>query len=75
MALADLHAQGKVRDIFQAAPDRLLMVATDRISAFDASSGPVEPRSASTEFSCAHPFGANPSRICSCGLSRRIESL
>src|SRR6266516_5127309 len=35
MALADLHAQGKVRDIFQAAPDRLLMVATDRISAFD----------------------------------------
>jgi phosphoribosylaminoimidazole-succinocarboxamide synthase len=34
MALAELHAQGKVRDIFQAGPD-LLMVATDRISAFD----------------------------------------
>ena len=34
MALADLHAQGKVRDIFEAGPD-LLMVATDRISAFD----------------------------------------
>jgi phosphoribosylaminoimidazole-succinocarboxamide synthase len=35
MALADLHAQGKVRDVFEAGPDRLLMVATDRISAFD----------------------------------------
>jgi phosphoribosylaminoimidazole-succinocarboxamide synthase len=35
MALADLHAQGKVRDIFEAGPDQLLMVATDRISAFD----------------------------------------
>src|SRR2546421_13107141 len=32
--LAELHAQGKVRDIFEAGPD-LLMVATDRISAFD----------------------------------------
>jgi len=32
--LAGLHARGKVRDIFQAGPD-LLMVATDRISAFD----------------------------------------
>jgi phosphoribosylaminoimidazole-succinocarboxamide synthase len=32
----DLYARGKVRDIFEAAPDRLLMVATDRISAFDA---------------------------------------
>ena len=32
----DLHARGKVRDIFEAGPDRLLMVATDRISAFDA---------------------------------------
>src|SRR5438445_4781401 len=32
--LADLHARGKVRDIFEAGPD-LLMVATDRISAFD----------------------------------------
>jgi phosphoribosylaminoimidazole-succinocarboxamide synthase len=34
MPLADLHAQGKVRDIFEAGDD-LLMVATDRISAFD----------------------------------------
>jgi phosphoribosylaminoimidazole-succinocarboxamide synthase len=32
--MADLHAQGKVRDMFEAGPD-LLMVATDRISAFD----------------------------------------
>ena len=32
--LAGLHARGKVRDIFQAGPD-LLMVATDHISAFD----------------------------------------
>jgi phosphoribosylaminoimidazole-succinocarboxamide synthase len=32
----DLHARGKVRDIFEAGQDRLLMVATDRISAFDA---------------------------------------
>jgi phosphoribosylaminoimidazole-succinocarboxamide synthase len=32
----DLHARGKVRDLFEAGPDRLLMVATDRISAFDA---------------------------------------
>jgi phosphoribosylaminoimidazole-succinocarboxamide synthase len=35
MALADLHAQGKVRDIFEAGPHHLMMVATDRISAFD----------------------------------------
>jgi phosphoribosylaminoimidazole-succinocarboxamide synthase len=35
MALAELHAQGKVRDIFEAGPDHLMMVATDRISAFD----------------------------------------
>jgi phosphoribosylaminoimidazole-succinocarboxamide synthase len=35
MALADLHAQGKVRDIYEAGDD-LLMVASDRISAFDA---------------------------------------
>src|SRR6266571_1427132 len=34
MALAELHARGKVRDIFEAGPD-LLLVATDRISAFD----------------------------------------
>ena len=34
MALADLHARGKVRDLFEAGQD-LLMVATDRISAFD----------------------------------------
>jgi phosphoribosylaminoimidazole-succinocarboxamide synthase len=32
--LAELHGRGKVRDIFEAGPD-LLMVATDRISAFD----------------------------------------
>ncbi|MEX2458679.1 MAG: phosphoribosylaminoimidazolesuccinocarboxamide synthase [Actinomycetota bacterium] len=30
-----LFAQGKVRDIYEAGPDRLLMVASDRISAFD----------------------------------------
>ena len=30
-----LVAQGKVRDIFRAGDDRLLLVATDRISAFD----------------------------------------
>jgi phosphoribosylaminoimidazole-succinocarboxamide synthase len=30
----DLHARGKVRDIFEAGP-HLMMVATDRISAFD----------------------------------------
>lgn len=34
MALADLKAQGKVRDIYEAGDD-LLLVATDRISAFD----------------------------------------
>ncbi len=34
MTNVDLHARGKVRDIFEAGPD-LLMVATDRISAFD----------------------------------------
>jgi phosphoribosylaminoimidazole-succinocarboxamide synthase len=34
MRVADLHARGKVRDIF-AAGDDLMMVATDRISAFD----------------------------------------
>ena len=34
MPRADLHARGKVRDIFEAGGD-LLMVATDRISAFD----------------------------------------
>jgi phosphoribosylaminoimidazole-succinocarboxamide synthase len=30
-----LHARGKVRDVFDAGPDALLLVATDRISAFD----------------------------------------
>ncbi len=30
-----LHARGKVRDIYDAGEDRLLLVATDRISAFD----------------------------------------
>src|SRR6266704_7088224 len=34
MSLTELLAQGKVRDIFEAGTD-LLMVATDRISAFD----------------------------------------
>jgi phosphoribosylaminoimidazole-succinocarboxamide synthase len=34
MTVADLHARGKVRDIFEAGDD-LMMVATDRISAFD----------------------------------------
>jgi phosphoribosylaminoimidazole-succinocarboxamide synthase len=33
--LAEMHARGKVRDIYQVDPDRLLMVTTDRISAFD----------------------------------------
>ena len=30
-----LHAQGKVRDLYEAGPDHLLLVASDRISAFD----------------------------------------
>src|SRR5438445_6219440 len=30
-----LFARGKVRDTYELGPDRLLMVATDRISAFD----------------------------------------
>ena len=30
-----LHAQGKVRDVYDAGDERLLLVATDRISAFD----------------------------------------
>jgi len=30
-----LHASGKVRDVYQLDSDRLLFVATDRISAFD----------------------------------------
>ena len=33
--LADLHARGKVRDIYEVDGDHLLMVTTDRISAFD----------------------------------------
>ncbi len=33
---AVLRARGKVRDIYEAGDDRLLIVATDRISAFDA---------------------------------------
>ena len=32
---ARLHAQGKVRDVYDVGEDRLLLVATDRISAFD----------------------------------------
>jgi len=35
MTLAELHAQGKVRDIYEAGDHALVMVATDRISAFD----------------------------------------
>ena len=31
----ELHAQGKVRDIYEAGEDALLLVASDRISAFD----------------------------------------
>ena len=30
-----LRAQGKVRDVYDAGPDALLLLATDRISAFD----------------------------------------
>ncbi|MDQ4005080.1 MAG: phosphoribosylaminoimidazolesuccinocarboxamide synthase [Actinomycetota bacterium] len=33
--LAEMHARGKVRDIYEVGDDRLLMVTTDRISAFD----------------------------------------
>jgi phosphoribosylaminoimidazole-succinocarboxamide synthase len=33
--LAELHAKGKVRDIYEVGTDRLLMVTSDRISAFD----------------------------------------
>ena len=32
---ARLHGQGKVRDIYDVGDDRVLLVATDRISAFD----------------------------------------
>src|SRR5262244_2216177 len=31
----ELHASGKVRDVYRVGTDRLLFVATDRISAFD----------------------------------------
>jgi phosphoribosylaminoimidazole-succinocarboxamide synthase len=34
--IGDLRSSGKVRDLFDAGPERLLMVASDRISAFDA---------------------------------------
>jgi phosphoribosylaminoimidazole-succinocarboxamide synthase len=34
-ATEGLHARGKVRDIYDAGPDQLLLVASDRISAFD----------------------------------------
>ncbi len=34
-ATEGLHARGKVRDIYIAGPDQLLLVASDRISAFD----------------------------------------
>ncbi|HYU91999.1 MAG TPA: phosphoribosylaminoimidazolesuccinocarboxamide synthase, partial [Actinomycetota bacterium] len=32
---AKLRTMGKVRDVYDAGDDRLLLVATDRISAFD----------------------------------------
>jgi phosphoribosylaminoimidazole-succinocarboxamide synthase len=32
---AKLFSRGKVRDVYEAGPDRLLVVATDRLSAFD----------------------------------------
>jgi phosphoribosylaminoimidazole-succinocarboxamide synthase len=36
MALADAHLRsGKVRDLFAIGPDRLLLIASDRLSAFD----------------------------------------
>jgi phosphoribosylaminoimidazole-succinocarboxamide synthase len=35
MSEARLHARGKVRDVYDVGEDRLLLVATDRISAFD----------------------------------------
>jgi phosphoribosylaminoimidazole-succinocarboxamide synthase len=35
MSEARLHARGKVRDVYDAGEDRLVLVATDRISAFD----------------------------------------
>ena len=31
----ELRSSGKVRDLYDAGPDRLLLVASDRISAFD----------------------------------------
>jgi phosphoribosylaminoimidazole-succinocarboxamide synthase len=34
-ATGGLHAQGKVRDVYGAGPNALLLVATDRLSAFD----------------------------------------
>jgi phosphoribosylaminoimidazole-succinocarboxamide synthase len=34
-ATGGLHARGKVRDIYEAGPEHLLLVASDRISAFD----------------------------------------
>ena len=34
-ATGGLYAQGKVRDIYEAGPGALLLVATDRLSAFD----------------------------------------
>ncbi|MDP9341617.1 MAG: phosphoribosylaminoimidazolesuccinocarboxamide synthase [Actinomycetota bacterium] len=33
--MAEIHARGKVRDIYEAGVGRLVLVATDRISAFD----------------------------------------
>jgi phosphoribosylaminoimidazole-succinocarboxamide synthase len=33
--MAELHARGKVRDIYEAGPDALVLVASDRVSVFD----------------------------------------
>jgi phosphoribosylaminoimidazole-succinocarboxamide synthase len=33
--LAEMHAQGKVRDIYEVDQEHLVMVTSDRISAFD----------------------------------------
>ena len=43
-ATGGLHAQGKVRDVYEAGPDALLLVATDRISAFDVDPAEPDPR-------------------------------
>ena len=42
--MAELAAQGKVRDLYDVDDDRLLLVATDRISAFDVVLPDADPR-------------------------------